>query len=125
MASKRTMAAAMTARAPSATWMRILRCSRTVVATPSAASASARLNGRSAIGGQLLDEPARQAVHARGLAALVMIVAAQMQRAVHDQPQQLLAQGGVVIARLAARGVDGDDHVAERFTRAFASAELE
>jgi hypothetical protein len=63
---------------------------------------------------QLLEQLARQPVHARSLATLVVIVTAQVQRAMHEQPLQLDDERSAVFACLAFCRFDGHDDVAKR-----------
>ena len=54
-----------------------------------------------------------------------MIVAAQMQYAMDEQPLHFCDKRCVVVARLTSRRLDGDDHVAERLVRRQPVADVE
>jgi hypothetical protein len=65
---------------------------------------------------QLAQQAARESMHARGLAALSVVVAAQMQGSVNEKPRDLICEASAVLARLPARSFTRDHDVAEGLT---------
>src|SRR5579872_1381143 len=123
-----------TAMSANASWMRKLGCSPKVRATPSPASAKALQSERLAtliahglrpLVAQIAQQCARQRVHARRRTPFVMIVAAQMQRAVDRQPLQFPCERRAIRARLPPCGLVRNDDVAERFVRRMPVAQRE
>src|SRR5215472_9950805 len=95
---------------------------------PSIASANAFAKLRLLMAGlrsQISQQASRQTVHARRFSSFVVIVAAEMERAVYDQTLHLFLDRRAVCTGLAARGLHRYDDVAERFTGSQAVADVE